>query len=535
MPNLDPYTGNWTAYEARHLLKRTTFGPSYSMVETARAIGLQETISLLFEEQPLPDPPLRMQDDSIFEDPEVEVGETWVNADPFPDVSDARRAQTNNWRRLSLFAWTFQRYATPEISILEKMALFWHNHFVVSETFSPHLQYRYYSLLRTFATGNFRELAKEITVDPSMLFYLSGSSNNKFAPNDNYARELLELFTIGKGPQVAEGDYTNYTEHDVTEVSKILTGWIVEWEEGDNPLNQLYINDLHVEGNKTLSYRFNEATIEEAGEQEYRNLIDVIFQQDECSRFIMRKLYRWFVSDEITTDIEQNIIEPLAQILRENDYVVEYPLKVLFQSDHFYEIDRCMIKSPIDLIMSASKGLNIQFQDDLLQNYLTHWNYFRVAYELEHTVFQHQLVAGWNAYFQEPLYQKLWINNTLLPRRQEICNAIVTNTDIEIDNTNYTLRDEISFLEFVGTIESAEDPNILLTEISKHLFNYPITETQITSLKDVLIPGLPDFEWTLEYQRYLADPNDEEIRNTVETRLKNVFSILVRMSEFQIM
>lgn len=535
MPNLDQYTGVWTANEAGHLLKRATFGPSYTMVETARALGLNATIDLLFEQLPPPEPPVRMQNDEFFADPEVAVGETWVNADPFPDVSDAIRGQTNTWRRISLQAWTFLRLQSQELNIREKMSLFWHNHFVVSESFSPHLQYPYYSLLREHAIGNFRELAKEITIDSSMLFYLSGSDNNRFAPNDNYARELLELFTIGKGPQVSATDYTNYTEHDVTEVSKILTGWVVEWEDGQNPLHSLFSDYLHTEGPKTLSHRFNEAVIDEAGDQEYRNLIDVIFQQDECSRFIMRKLYRWFVSDEINNDIETNIIEPLALILRENDYVVEQPLRVLLQSDHFYEVNRCMIKSPVELILSTTKGLNIEFNEDLFSLYFANFNYYRVAAELEQAIFIHPLVAGWPAYFQEPLFQKLWINNTLLPRRQEVTNAIVTNAQIRIDNSNNIFREKVPFLAFTDSIEDAENPNVLLQGFAQYLFNYPITEEQITSLKDVLIPGLPDFEWTLEYNRYLSNPDDDEIKATIETRLKNVFSILVRMSEFQIM
>jgi uncharacterized protein (DUF1800 family) len=241
-----------------------------------------------------------------------------------------------------------------EISIREKLTLFWHNHFVVGDSTIAHREYLYYTLLRSFALGNFRELTKEITIDTSMLFYLSGAENTDDAPNENYSRELLELFTVGKGQLDSPGDYTNFTEVDVIEMAKVLTGWGVPPINNANTLTAQFSNNNHAQGDKQLSHRFNNAVIVENGEQEFRDLIEVIFQQDECSRFIMRKLYRWFVHYDITEDIEVNVIEPLAAILRDHNYEIAPALKILLKSEHFFESTACMIKNPMDLIMSVS-------------------------------------------------------------------------------------------------------------------------------------------------------------------------------------
>jgi uncharacterized protein (DUF1800 family) len=160
-----------------------------------------------------------------------------------------------------------------------------------------------------------------------MLLYLSGSQNTNAAPNENYSRELLELFTIGKGDAVGNGDYSNYTEDDVIEMAKVLTGWRVRGLNNPDSQVSFFANGKHTSGTKNLSHRFNNATISENGDHEYKDLIDLIFEQEECSKFITRKLYRWFVNSEITDEIETNIILPLAEIIRNNEYDISQALK----------------------------------------------------------------------------------------------------------------------------------------------------------------------------------------------------------------
>jgi uncharacterized protein (DUF1800 family) len=541
MPYLDEYSGAWTATQARHLLKRTTFGPSMPMVDTAVVLGLNGTIGALFAPLAMPAPPLKSIPDGTgsnqLNDPGATYGQTWVNAAPFPNINPPMlRNRILRARSKSLYSWTVLQMHYSGLSIKEKMALFWHNHFVVADGTIAHREYVYYSLLRNLALGNFKEITKEITIDTSMLIYLSGAENTNVAPNENYSRELLELFTIGKGELVAPGDYTNYTEQDVVEMAKVLTGWQVLQISNPNTLTAQFSANRHTQGTKQLSYRFNNAIIAENGAQEFRDLIDVIFQQAECSRFIMRKLYRWFVNYEISTEIETNIIEPLAAILRNNNYEIAPALQVLLKSEHFFQSTACMIKSPIDLMMSATRGLGVNPpQGNIEQEYDHAYHIYITSSDLEQAMFYHPNVAGWKAYYQEPQFYKLWINNLLLPKRHQFCKLMAEGGTFSYNDVNYNITNLVPVLDIVNNITNAVNPNILINSLANIMFNYPITTAQVTSLKDILIPGLPDFEWSVEYSDYLADPSNLALAASVESKLKNLFSVMVRMSEFQIM
>lgn len=540
MAYLSTYSGNWTTAEANHLLRRASFGCSQDTLTEALNLGLDGTISKLFEVKPMPEPPLKYELDGTERnevyDPDVVYGETWVNAPPYPVLSTQQATnKALRARNRSLYAWSFIQMQASGISIREKLTLFWHNHFVAVNT-NPHREFYYINTLRANALGNFKELTKQITIDPNMLVYLSGNQNKNTAPNENYARELLELFTLGKGEAVGNGDYTNYTEDDIVAIAKILTGWKVKGLQAPDTLTSFFSNFNHTKGSKTLSHRFNNAVIEENGAEEYKDLIDLIFEQEECSKFIMRQFYKWFVNAEISNDIELNVIIPLAKILRDNDYEITPALKVLFASEHFFESTFCMIKSPIDLMLSVTKSLLFEGPITTIKE---QYDYALVLYsaclDLNQDIFHHTDVAGWKAYYQAPLFYKSWVNSFLLPKRLDFCRIIVTGGDLIIDDVTYTIPPLIPVLTIVSRIENANDPNILIRSLSNLLFNYEVSEEQIITLKEFLIPGLPDFEWTVEYSEYLADNTNTSLVISVDKKLRNLLSTMVQMSEFQIM
>ena len=540
MPYLDNFSGNWTSKEARHLLKRTSFGITEVLVSEAVSLGLPGTIDKLFEQSPLPEPPSKYLLDGTGNgeiiDPDANYGETWINGSPIPTSANSQeKNKILKSRTKSLYAWSFLQMQNAEISIREKLTLFWHNHFVAENT-NPHREYFYISILRNNALGNFKELTKQITTDPNMLIYLSGSQNSNTAPNENYSRELLELFSIGKGAAVGNGDYTNYTEDDVVQMAKALTGWKVKGLNNPDTLTSFFSNNKHTTGDKNLSHRFNNAIISENGENEYKDLIDKIFEQEECSKFIMKKLYRWFVNAEISEDIETHIIEPLAENIRNNNYEIEPALKILLSSEHFFENTFCMIKSPIDLILSATKSLLLSAPTSSInEEYEFALILYLATSDIGQSIFHHPDVAGWKAYYQKPLYYKTWVNNYLLPKRLEYCKVLVTGGILLIDKKSYTVPPLVPVLLIVSSITAAEDPIILIRSLANQLFNYEISQNQIDSLKDILIPGLPDFEWTIEYLNYLEDPSDNDLRTSIENKLRNLIGTMVQMSEFQIM
>lgn len=540
MPYLDNFSGNWTSKEARHLLKRTSFGITEVLVSEAVSLGLPGTIDKLFEQSPLPEPPSKYLLDGTGNgeiiDPDANYGETWINGSPIPTSANSQeKNKILKSRTKSLYAWSFLQMQNAEISIREKLTLFWHNHFVAENT-NPHREYFYISILRNNALGNFKELTKQITTDPNMLIYLSGSQNSNTAPNENYSRELLELFSIGKGAAVGNGDYTNYTEDDVVQMAKALTGWKVKGLNNPDTLTSFFSNNKHTTGDKNLSHRFNNAIISENGENEYKDLIDKIFEQEECSKFIMKKLYRWFVNAEISEDIETHIIEPLAENIRNNNYEIEPALKILLSSEHFFENTFCMIKSPIDLILSATKSLLLSAPTSSInEEYEFALILYLATSDIGQSIFHHPDVAGWKAYYQKPLYYKTWVNNYLLPKRLEYCKVLVTGGILLIDEKSYIVPPLVPVLLIVSNITTAEDPIILIRSLTNQLFNYEISQNQIDSLKDILIPGLPDFEWTIEYLDYLEDPSDNDLRTSIENKLRNLIGTMVQMSEFQIM
>ena len=524
--SLEPYQGTWNQSLAAHLLRRTMFGPLAGDMEEAASLGMEQSVAKLLEEQPMPNLPINA---FTPEDPEVAIGESWVGK-KYTRGEDFNRIV--NGRIRSLNAWTIGNLIHEGFSIREKMTLFWYNHFVTADIRDANFRYLNITKYRQNYLGSFRELTKSTTIDPAMLRYLNGNQNTKNRPNENYARELLELFTIGKGPLAGEGDYTNYTEDDIASIAKVLTGWRDRGYLSSNgrQAESVFIPNRHDTSTKKLSIRFDEIEIENMGNEEYAHLIDIIFTKDEVSKFIARKIYRWFVYYEIDPQIENAIITPMAEILRANDYEMKPMVEALLKSQHFYDeyAVGSIIKNPLDFIVGSIKQLRLDFGDDLRDNYAI-WNRLGNFSELlQMAYFNAPSVAGWKAYYQPPLYYRTWINATTLSSRLLfvgiLINGVVANR----------LRIQADLLEVVDAIPNSANPNDLINALSEAYLPKEITEGQKNYLKSLLIPGLPDYEWTLEYDLYRANPDDIELKTAVETRLKAMFYGLLSLPEYQL-
>jgi uncharacterized protein (DUF1800 family) len=520
--NLDPYSGVWNEHTAKHLLKRAMFAPTAEQIATAVSDGLALTIEKLFTPYAEPDLPINYD---FQNDPNVPIGQSWVYAAADPMVQYQQR---------SIRAWQMSLVLNEGVSLREKMVLFWHNHFVTADAFSAKLIFQYVKVLRDNAFGNFRDLVEQITIDPLMLRYLNGAENNKNAPNENYARELLELFTIGKGVQAGPGDYTNYTEEDIKELARALTGWTIDYQgyinAGPHP-PATFRPARHDTGTKTLSHRFGNAVISNQNENEYKAVIDIILAQEEVSRFMARKLYRWFVYYYIDSEIEANVIEPLAAIMRDNNYEIRPVIEALLSSQHFYDENAigCQIKSPVDFTASLLKPFSVEFPPNLNQKYVFWFGFHGLNATLQQDVFTPPSVAGWKAYYQEPIYYRNWINSVTLTVRVAAVTGIASGQIMIFDRPF-----GIDVLSAIANIENSLDPNVLIQKLTELLLPWPLTQSQLDNLKEVLIPGLPDFEWTVEYGLYLNDPSNETIKLVVETRLRLLFNAIMSLPEFQL-
>lgn len=522
---LTPYTGPWTQEQAAHLLRRATFGPNKTQVDTAVQNGLDATLTQLLADQPMPDPPLNPNNNN---DPNVPIGQTWINAPLSSTVNLA------GYRNQSLRAWTFGLLLNEGVSIREKMTLFWHNHFAINQINDARFLYRYISLLRSSALGNFRQLVKDVTIDPSMLRFLNGNQNTRTAPNENFARELLELFTIGKGPAAGPGDYTHFTETDVIEMARVLTGWRDRGFNTQNPavpVESYFTLNRHDLGNKQLSHRFDNLVIPNMGENEYAHLVDIIFQKNEVARFICRKLYRWFVYYEIDDAAEANVIEPMAQVLIANDYNIKPALEALLRSEHFFDILNVgpMIKNPIDYVVATFRLFDVAFPPQLNRLYNAWFNFIRVSIPMQMEYFNPPDVAGWKAYYQEPSYYRTWINAATLAPRSGFVDALATTGFVY-----NTVRYRIDVLRLVETLSDPFDPVLLIEELAEMLYPQQLSPNQLEYLKDILLPGLPDYEWTIEYNDYRNNPDDINLAQAVESKLRNLIRAMLNMPEYHL-
>jgi len=525
LTGLAPYTGTWGYAQAAHLLRRATFGPTRAEITTAAGQSLTQVIDRLLTAPATPAPPVN----GFSNDTSVPVGGQWVTA-PFNNDFEY-------WRMRSLRAWWVGQML-QSTTLVEKMTLFWHNHFVVefNDLNDGRYSYRYVALLRQHALGNIKQLAKDITVDPAMLRYLNGNQNRVGAPNENYGRELLELFTVGKGPLVGPGNYTTYTEADVQAAAKVLTGW----RDSQTDINGYYTAARHDTTTKQFSSAFANQTIANQGDQEYKALVDMIFNELETAVFLVRKLYRWFVYYVIDPAAEQNVIQPLAAQLKQNGYNVAPVLRTLLTSEHFFDMENvgCVIKSPIELVLSTARQLPITFPpaSNVLAQYGI-WDWFVDRASVQ----QQQLgdppnVAGWPAYWQTPQYYEMWINAVTMPRRNQYTDNVIRR---EGYTRNYTGGSFTIKVDVIGWAQSlppatASDCNLLIAELVKLLLPIPLTANQLAFLNDTLLPGLPDFEWTVEWQEFLAAPTNTAKRNAVESKLRALVRQIMGMAEYHL-
>ena len=518
---LAPYVGPWGSEQAAHLLRRSLFGPTRAEILAAAGSSLTVVLNGLLTAPALPAPPLNVS--AI--DTSVPIGQTWTDQLFDQNFEGVRRSSVRDW-------WLGQLLGQGT-SLVEKMTLFWHNHFVVqlANVNDARMGYEYCRLLRQYALGNVKQLAKEVTVTPAMLRYLNGNQSAVGAPNENYGRELLELFTVGKGPLIGPGNYTNYTEADVQAAARVLTGW----RDQSAPVGSYFTANRHDATTKVFSGAFGNASIAGNGAAEYQDLINLIFQQAETARFLVRKLYRWFVYYLIDAQTETDIIQPLATLLIQSNFEVAPVLRLLLSSEHFFDVANvgCLIKSPLDFTVGLCRQMEVVFPpaSNVTVQYGM-WNYLNsLAFVQQQTLADPPNVAGWAAYYQTPQFHELWINAVTLPRRNQVTDLFIgggyarNGTKIVIDPVALVL---------LLPAATASDCNLLIAEFVQLMVPIALTASQLAFLKSALLPGLPDFEWTVEWQQYLAAPTNAAKKTAVTTKLQAMLRALMGLAEYHL-
>lgn len=523
--SLDPYIGPWTKSQAAHLLKRTMMGPTNQQMLDAVTNGMNATVTQLLQIPAISDP---LAFDA--QETEVPLGSTWIGSNYPSNATQAQ--QVENVRIQSLAAWLMKRLNDQTVNISEKMCMFWQNHFSVSISPDARATYNYHMLIRQHAIGNFKQMIKDITVDPAMLVFLNGNSNTLYSPNENYGREFLELFTIGKGPQIGPGDYTNYTEQDVAAGAKIFTGYITDgFKSNTVQPSSIFTSFLHDSSTKNLSAHFNSQTISNNGANEYEDYVDVVFQQDQVAVFICSKLYRYFVNYDLTSNVMSTVVNDMAQIMVTNNYDIAPVLQALFTSQHFYDVSLkgAIIRNPLDMMYGMLNATGTAPNFNLSTDHQMYIYMYGVAQALGQSYAIPPSVAGWPAYYQAPSFSKLWINSTTIKTRFDISAAITVYTGINIGGNNL----KINGLTFVNGLSQPDNATKVIDDIVDVFFPKGAALGDKLLLKNVLTNNLGDAEWQLQYNNYLADPGNTSLSDPIAARVNMVLSIVFKMPQFQ--
>ena len=461
--------------ESAHLLRRIHFGPTIEEIDYLSSLNINDAVEYILRDIPPPPPP-----------------GNWID-DPFPynygsyspEQRDSLQAAYDLYS-LELNVWWLDQMFNSSSSIIEQMTLFWHDHFATSiETVKyPPAMYHQNKILREYAIGNFKDLVTLMIFDPAMMVWLDNRENRVGAINENFARELLELFTMGEG---------QYTQQDVMEAARALTGYQT------NGLETYFVSDRFDNGVKTF--------LGQTGNFNTYDIIDIIFEQPQTAYFICEKLYKWFVYE----NPNEEIVQDLAQIMIDNNYEIKPVLYALFSSEHFFDdnFKGSKFKDPINHSLGVIRQSYIDINQTLyFQNnvYTLHDILLYVQNLNGLLIFNPPDVSGWPGY-------RNWINTFTLPNRKIFTNYI-------FDGTFGTLGDPVLFAERIPN--GLTDPNALMDYL--YIYFYSIQPSELTkqNLMDELLGGVDPDTWGLLYYEGAIE------------RFVGVIERMLRLSEYQL-
>ena len=542
--SLNPLNSNLGQLRAKHLLRRCLFHYNNDLLNNISNLNATEAVSQL------------LLDDSVtYSEPYDPLPDEnphgfWLSSGVYPpDIPNQGR------KRGLLTAWWWYNMIN-RVNLKDKLTFFLHTTFTIAngDVGASHYFYDHLRLLEYYSSGNLRDLAKKITLDNAMLNYLDNTQNNANNPNENYAREFLELFTITKGEQVGEGDYSTYTEQDVIEAARVFSGFKTQLDRSiidpdtNIPMGRLSINQ-HDQGIKTFSYAFDNYELQGGNTQEtifeeLYEFVDMVFDKQETALAYVKKLYRFFVKSEWDEDVEQNIIIPLADDLYNNGYEILPVVKKLLESQHFFdaadsdptdEIIGSIIKSPLQLLSSTitNLGFNIPDPENDMENY-----YKFVMFFMRNTyfpmagmnVFAPDTVAGHPAIYQSPDFDRHWFSSSTILARYRLIECLITGRN-KLGGNGF-FGSELDTVAFVENT-SANPGNIyyLVDEIANILYPNPIDQDRVDYFSELILEGYPSYYWTDTWDEYLATGDN----TIVKTRLDLLIGAMINAPEYQLM
>jgi uncharacterized protein (DUF1800 family) len=357
----------WDLRKVGHLYRRAAFGATHAELQAALADGPDKTIDRLLQGGP---------GQEEFDRQTATLAGSIAKANS--------GAQARAW-------WLFRMLYTPH-PLREKLTLFWHNHFATSNAKVNNAAYMLgqYELMRRHAMGNFRELLQAMSRDPAMMVWLDTNQSKKGMPNENYARELMELFSLGIG---------NYTEKDVREAARAFTGWEIDGAAGKFNARE------HDATAKTV--------LGKTGKFKGEDIVNICLEQKSAPYFLAGKLYRFLVSE--TAAPTRELLEPLAEQLRKSDWDFGAVVRTVLRSNLFFSAEayRSRVKAPVDFALGIVRGLEGRIGTTALADALE---------ALGQNVFHPPSVKGWDG-------GPTWLNGQTLLFRQNLALALTSTED----------------------------------------------------------------------------------------------------------
>jgi uncharacterized protein (DUF1800 family) len=576
---LPEFSGTLGLKRAAHLLRRATFGATKAQIDAFALLTPAQAIDQLFRET-LPEPQLPI-------DPLT--GQEWFisGTTDSNEADDKLQGYFKGWLIGQILGAGIDPSVSLAYSTREKIVLFFHSHFTtiqskVNNSRSLYFQNQLYRLFAFDSTNpdpliNFKELSVKVSVDNAMLRLLDGDLNVKGSPNENYAREFFELYSIGRGLEgtvntpTTSGDYVLFTEQDVQAAAKIFSGWEIDEDflttdaETSLPRGRVKGNVMdassHDNTAKQFSARFNNAVIEpdpvllnggaatEASAlDEIRQLVDQIYNKPETAKNICWKIYRFFVYAPHTPDsslaIDHTIISEMANTFQANSYKIQPVIENLLRSQHFYEAGAGVtddnfggiIKSPIDLVAGTLRFFAVPLPD-----MTTNANEFYVAtaeiidaiHHMGMNFFEPYDVAGYDAYHQFPIYHRSWITPNYLANRYGFIRQVISEEDSKF---------RINVYEFVKnnfTNAVAENPRSLIIDLAQYILpvtdnltfdentddNAALTARRLNYFKDRFLQMFDEAYWTTRWNLGSLDLRDQ---------LEFLFNAMLQSPEYQL-
>lgn len=469
-----PAPGEWTAQKLRHLYRRIGYGVTKTEVENGLTMSPAEVVDFLVAKAV----------NTLL--PETPYWADWTSED-YDNGEDGlgyehEQSIKNQW---------IERSFTEPLQA--KMSLFWHDHFATQKEvyYCNSSLWHYYKLVHEYAFGNFRTFVEKMGINKAMLVFLDGNQNVANEPNENYARELMELFTMGEG--------NGYTQTDIEQVARALTGWRYQmYDCGDVYFDPSY----HDNGIKTI--------FGQSGNFGYEDVHELIFtlRADETASYICKKLYQHFVYQEPNKEI----VAQLAQTFKSSNWELVPVIKQILKSEHFYDdsLTACRIKHPIELVANFFIPMGNNLESDFREGFVDYVKYS--AYETGMNLFEPPNVAGWPGH-------RVWLSENALTYRWSFCGTMLR---YYLNESGYEKLRQLA----IDLTSESNDPFVITMAMAEHFLGAELDEESKIVATLYLRSGIPD--------NYFDDGSWNLYWEEAPQQLANLLAYFIQLPEFQL-